>query len=99
MALGVHADPDLPPRRRDRQRVDALQHLGVVDPLPRGIEVLKAAPAPPAGDPGRRAIGASQPWHGIALPAFMVKAAAVEVRCAGALAPRRAGARSARATS
>src|SRR5207244_4990157 len=50
VAARIHADPYLPPCRRDCKRGDTLEHLGVVDPLALGIEVLEAPAPPPAAD-------------------------------------------------
>src|ERR1700683_1077327 len=62
MPTRVHADPHIPPSRRDHQLRDPLEHLRVIDPMPVGIQVLKATTAPPPRDARRRAIATPQPW-------------------------------------
>jgi hypothetical protein len=46
----VHADPDLPPGGWYSELGDALLYLGVIDAIPCGVKVLKAAAATPAQD-------------------------------------------------
>jgi hypothetical protein len=60
----VRADPDVLPRRRDDELVDAPEDLVVLDPPAVGVEVLEAAPAAAARDAGAGAVGAAQASDG-----------------------------------
>src|SRR5205085_12598312 len=51
MPIRVGADPDVLPCRRDRERADALERLGVVDASAGGVDVNESPPAPAADDP------------------------------------------------
>jgi len=53
MTERVHADPHLPPGRGDHELRDPLEHLGIVDALPIGVQILKAPAAPTARDARR----------------------------------------------
>jgi hypothetical protein len=60
VAPGVRADPDVLPRRRDHELLDALEYLGVVH-APRAVGLVdEAAPAARAPDARTRAVGAAQ---------------------------------------
>jgi|ERR1700691_576753 len=61
MPTRVHADPHISPGRWDHQLRDPLEHLRIVDPFSVGVEVLKAAAAPPPRDARCCAVAASQP--------------------------------------
>jgi hypothetical protein len=56
----VHADPHVFPSRRDRERGDPFDDLGIVDALISWVAVFKTAAAPPADDAGRRATRSSE---------------------------------------
>ena len=60
MPTRVHANPHIPPGRRDHELSDPLKHLGVVDPLSVRVEVLKPTAAPSPGNTWRRAIATPQ---------------------------------------
>src|SRR3954447_21048069 len=63
VAVLVGADPDVCPRWRDRERLDAPAHRGGhTDTV--GADVGEALAAPAPDDPGRGAIGASEAGHG-----------------------------------
>src|SRR5437762_3331985 len=49
--VGIEADPDVRPGRGDCEGSDALDRLGIVDPLAVRIHVLEAAPAATPRDP------------------------------------------------
>jgi hypothetical protein len=51
VAERIGADPDVLPRRRDRELADPLQHARLGDPAPVLLAVLEAAPAATADDP------------------------------------------------
>ena len=57
----VRADPDVLPRGRDDQLVDARQHLGLVHPPPLAVHVGEPLAAP---DPGDARTGADKPDGG-----------------------------------
>jgi hypothetical protein len=61
MTILVGADPDIPPRRRDREVRDPLEGLGVLDPIAVEVEVLEATAARPPRDARRRAVASPQP--------------------------------------
>jgi hypothetical protein len=63
VSVRVGADPDVIPGRWDDELANPLENLCVRDPCTVRIEVLEAAAAAAPGDPGPRAIGASQAWH------------------------------------
>ena len=69
MAVGIRADPHVAPGGRDRQLADARQVRRVADKLAVGLVVGEAAPALDAGDPGPRAVGATQASHAAVSPA------------------------------
>jgi len=50
VAVGVAADPDVPPGRRDRQRPDPLEGVLVADAPAFGVEVAEAVTAAAAAD-------------------------------------------------
>jgi hypothetical protein len=51
VTAGIRTDPDVTPRRRDRQLADAGEVLRLVDEPAVGVVVREAAPALDAGDP------------------------------------------------
>jgi hypothetical protein len=55
VAVRVRADPDVLPGRRDHQRPDPLDHLGVLDHVAVSIEV--AEPLAPAAPGQARLVG------------------------------------------
>lgn len=59
--MWVHADPHIPPGRRDYQLRDPLEHLRIVDPFSVGIEVLEATAAPSPRDARCCAAATPQP--------------------------------------
>ena len=64
----VAADPHVLPRRRDRQRGDALQRLGVLHRSTPGVLIGEATATPPAGEAGGRGVGAMESWHRRRIP-------------------------------
>src|SRR5688572_22998901 len=54
--LRVGADPDFPPRRRDRELPDALERGLVGQPVPRLVLVAKAPPVLDAANPRAGAV-------------------------------------------
>jgi hypothetical protein len=63
MAVRFGTDPDLDPGRWKRERTNAVECRCIFDPLIVGVDVLEAAPTPPAGDPRGRTIGTAQAVH------------------------------------
>src|SRR5205085_8161808 len=61
MAARVRADPDVPPRRRDRQVAQALEGLRLAQPPPVLAHVYEAASAPDPPEARLRAIRAPDP--------------------------------------
>ena len=56
VAHRVRADPDVLPGRRDDEFADALEDLGLFDPLAVLVQVLEPSPAPATGEPGPRTV-------------------------------------------
>ena len=72
----VVADPDVLPGGRDAEPADALQQIGIGQPLAVRVDVAEAPPAPAAGDPGQGAVASPHAWHGrIVLPGGGVRQA------------------------
>ena len=59
----VRADPHLSPGGRNDELADALEGLGILDPLALLVQVLEATAPPPAEDSRSRAVDAAKAWH------------------------------------
>ncbi|HEX6761584.1 MAG TPA: hypothetical protein VF094_02160 [Gaiellaceae bacterium] len=54
--VAERADPDVLPRRRDRERADPVELAAVGEPVSPVVEVREAATAAPAGEAGLGAV-------------------------------------------
>jgi hypothetical protein len=65
VAVWIGTDPYIPPGGRDGQVLYARQCVGVLDRLTVGKRIGEATTSSAPDDSGARAIGASQPGHGL----------------------------------